>query len=102
MRWPLTGNCQLPPAVGGEQRAATDSNMGSVSLGSAADAASGTRLERPPRRVCQHSTGEWAVMMPKRLRSSRRQPQAGLSLLRPAWLAVIVGWAFAAVRFGRR
>ena len=39
----LTGVCWLPLAVGGEQRAATDSDAWSVRHGSAADAAGGAR-----------------------------------------------------------
>jgi hypothetical protein len=54
----VTGGCRFSLAVGGEQLAATDSDVWSIRFGSAADAASEKRHERPMRRVCKHSTGE--------------------------------------------
>ena len=60
-------------AVGGEHGAATDSDVWSILFGSAADAARGARNERPPRRVCEHPTVEYATKIPMRMHSSLRR-----------------------------
>jgi hypothetical protein len=84
--WRLPGvlGCRWRAARGHKpkQRAATDSNVGLVRLSSVADAASEMRHERPPRRVCKHSTVESAAKIPMRLRSSLHQ-RCGISSDRP-------------------
>ena len=68
MRWPLTGNCQLPPAVGGEQRGAASPSSAQPRTAALDRCGFGARQTRRAERECSvrpagsariTSTSEW-------------------------------------------